>query len=77
VIFSFGPRGGIVKVSALRHRDVSGMAVLTPWVGHFREYRSIQGMMVPMYGEVAWIVDDVVMPYFLGRTTKITFELAA
>ena len=76
-IFYFGPRGEIARVSAQRYRDVGGTAVLTPWVGHFRDYRSVQGMMVPMYGEVAWIVGGGVMSYFRGRTTDITFDLAA
>jgi len=76
-VFYFGPRGEIARVNAQRYRDVDGTAVLTPWVGHFRDYRSIQGMMVPMYGEVAWIVRGGIMAYFRGRTTNITFELAA
>jgi hypothetical protein len=76
-VFYFGPRGEIVRVNAQRYRDVGGTAVLTPWVGHFRDYRSVQGMMVPMYGEVAWVVGGGVMSYFRGRTTSITFELAA
>lgn len=76
-IFHFGLRGEIVRVSAQRHRDVAGVMVLTPWVGQFREYRSIQGMMVPMVGDVAWILGGNVMSYFHGQTTDITFELAA
>jgi hypothetical protein len=76
-IFHFGPRGEVVRVSAQRYRDASGTAVLTPWVGQFRDYKSVQGMMVPMVGEVAWILSGDVASYYRGRTTNITFELAA
>ncbi|MDB4892508.1 MAG: hypothetical protein JWL61_4363 [Gemmatimonadetes bacterium] len=76
-VFHFGPRGEIDRVSALRYRGVGETAVLTPWVGRFGDYRSAQGMMVPMYAEVAWIVGGGVMSYFRGRTTNIAFELAA
>jgi hypothetical protein len=48
----FGARGEIVRVSTDRHRDINGSPVLTPWVGHFRDYARIDGMMVPMAGEV-------------------------
>jgi hypothetical protein len=76
-IFHFGPRGEVVRVSAQRYRDASGTTVLTPWVGQFRDYKSVQGMMVPMVGEVAWILSGDVASYYRGRTTTITFELAA
>ncbi|MEO5816827.1 MAG: DUF6544 family protein [Gemmatimonadaceae bacterium] len=76
-IFHFGTRGEIVRVSTHRQRDVGSRSELTPWVGQFRDYRSVQGMMVPMVGEVAWLVNGGVMSYFRGETTNITFELAA
>lgn len=76
-IFHFGLRGEIVRVTAERYRDVNGKAVMTPWVGQFREYKSVQGMMVPMVGEVAWILQGGTISYYRGRTTNITFELAA
>ena len=76
-VFHFNGRGEIVRVSAQRYRDVAGRAVMTTWVGQFRDYRNVQGMMVPMVAEVAWILSGVVFSYFRGRTTNITFELAA
>lgn len=75
--FHFGLRDEIVRVSALRYRDVAGTGVLTPWVGHFRDYKSVQGMMVPMFGEVAWMLPSGMLPYYRGRTKHIVFELAA
>jgi len=75
--FFFGTRGEIVRVEADRFRDVDGMPVLTPWIGDFREYRSVQGMMVPMYSQAAWLVDGEVRPYFRGHALGIAFELAS
>lgn len=76
VTVHFGARGQIARVSADRHRDIGGTPVLTPWIGYFRNYVSVQGMMVPMYAQAAWVVDGVVKPYFRGRITGIAFEFA-
>ena len=57
-------RGEITRVSADRYRDLDGVGVLTPWVGWFRQYERVEGMMVPMEAEVAWIVEEKAMPYF-------------
>jgi hypothetical protein len=75
--FHFGLRDEIVRVSALRYRLNHGRLELTPWMGYFGEYRSIQGMMVPMEGHVAWILPGGEGSYYRGRTTNIAFELAA
>jgi len=48
----FGAQGEIVSVSTLRHRDENGVLVLTPWGGRYRDYTSIQGMMIPMAADV-------------------------
>jgi hypothetical protein len=77
-MFHFGPRGEIARVTAVRQRQVDGAAVMTPWVGRFNEYKSVQGMMIPMLGEVAWVLPGGdTSSYYRGRTLQITFELAA
>ena len=48
----FGEHGGMDRISTMRYRDVRGHLVLTPWVGYFRDYTRIQGMMIPMTAEV-------------------------
>jgi hypothetical protein len=75
--FHFGPRGEVSRITALRHRDVNGTPVLTPWEGHFREYQPINGMMIPTFGEVAWILPGGSQPYYRGRTTQFAYEVAA
>lgn len=71
----FGARGEIVRVSALRHRDVNGTPVLTPWVGHFADYARVESMMIPMTGEVGWMTSAGWQPYWRGRTVRSAFEM--
>ena len=44
--------GRIVRVRAERPREVDGAFVATPWVGSFRDWQDVGGLMVPMEGEV-------------------------
>jgi hypothetical protein len=75
--FHFGPRGEVSRITAMRYRDVHGEKVLTPWEGQFREYHAMNGMMIPMFGEVAWILPTGSQPYYRGRTTQVAYEVAA
>lgn len=73
----FGARGEIVRVAARRHRTVDGRDVLTPWVGHFRDYAPVAGMMVPFSCEVGWMLPEGWFPYFRGRTVRAEFEFTS
>jgi hypothetical protein len=73
----FGAGGEIVRVTADRYRDVDGVAALTPWEGRFEDYRSLEGMKVPLRAEVGWILDDGWFPYWRGRNVHIIYEYAA
>jgi hypothetical protein len=70
----FGPAGEIARVTALRHRDVKGAPVLTPWEGRFTDYVRMNGMLVPGSGEVGWIVDGAWTPYWRGRTLRAEYS---
>ncbi len=74
VDFEFNDRGEISAMSAERFRDVGGTAVLTPWVGQFRNYRDVGGMMVPEDGEVAWVPSTGAEPYWRGRVTEVAYS---
>lgn len=66
--FQFGERGEIVSVyTPARYRDVDGRSVPTPWMGHFKSYAPVDGMMVPMDGEVEWLLPEGRLPYWRGR----------
>jgi hypothetical protein len=70
----FGARGEIDAVSAMRHRDVKGKAVLTPWAGTHTDYERIDGMMIPTAGEVAWMLPEGRTPYWRGRLVEARFD---
>jgi hypothetical protein len=47
-----GERGQIERISTMRYRDVYGRLVLTPWIGYFRDYACMQGMVIPIKADV-------------------------
>jgi hypothetical protein len=69
----FGSNGEIVTVFTMRYRDVKGTPVLTPWMGHFRDYESKDGMMVPLAGEVEWLLPDERLPYWRGEIVEASY----
>ena len=71
---TFGPGAEIETVSTMRYRDVKGTSVLTPWVGHHRDYTCLSGMMIPTSGEVAWVLPTGRQPYWRGRLISATFD---
>jgi hypothetical protein len=70
----FGALGEIVRVEAERYRDVNGVGVRTPFVAHFRDYTQVEGMRIPMSGEVEWILPEGRFTYWKGRVTGIEYE---
>ena len=76
VDFEFDEHGAIAGMSAERFRDVGGAPVLTPWVGRFRSYRDVGGMMVPEEGEVSWTPPEGPHPYWRARITEVGYTFA-
>jgi hypothetical protein len=75
--FRFDAEGLIEAVRAeARARVVGGAVVPTPWEGRFWRYASQGGMMVPMQGEVAWLLPHREKPYWRGEITRLTYEFA-
>ena len=70
----FGSHGEIATVFALRHRDVNGTPVLTPWVARHSDYAPVDGMMIPTSGEVAWLLPEGRTPYWRGRVVEATYR---
>jgi hypothetical protein len=71
---TFGPSGEIESTSTMRYRDVKGTPVLTRWVGHHRDYKRMEGMMIPTSGEVAWVLPEGAEPYWRGRLIAANFD---
>jgi hypothetical protein len=73
---SFGERNQIERIRAMRYRDVDGKPVLAPWVGHFDDYRRIDGMMIPMFADVEWVLAGEKAPYWRGRVVEARYDFA-
>ncbi len=77
MLFTFDERGLIETVRAeARGRAVGGEVVPTPWRGRFWDYAERGGMLVPLNGEVAWVPPGGEKPYWRGRITEISHDLA-
>lgn len=75
MLFRFGEDGLVsgIHVDA-RGGVVGGKTVMMPWEGRFSDYRRQNGMMVPFFGEVAWITPHGETPYFRGTVTQMTYR---
>jgi hypothetical protein len=47
-----------------------------PWEGHFRNYVTRDGMVIPLEGEVGWYSDGEWRSVWKGTVTDATYELA-
>jgi hypothetical protein len=75
--FQFGSDDLITSVRAeARHRSLGGKLVVTPWEGHWSDYRRQAGMLVPMTGEVSWILPEGPKPYWRGKITALDYQFA-
>jgi hypothetical protein len=59
-----------------RYRDVDGVQIRTPWEGRFWNYEERDGMLIPLDGEVAWLLPEGRRPYWRGHIDEITYEFA-
>jgi hypothetical protein len=72
----FGPGGEIERVTMLRYRDADGVGIPTPFEGRFSDYHRLDGMLLPVEGEVAWILPEGRLDYWRGRITAVDYDLA-
>jgi uncharacterized protein DUF6544 len=70
--------GKLVRLRADRYRDAGGgRAVLTPWTGHYREYRDFDGVRVPSSVEVSWDLEEGEFSYARFRVTALEYNVPA
>jgi hypothetical protein len=76
--FRFKQSDGLIDTVAAeaRGRTVSGKIVMTPWQGRFWNYAERDGMMVPLDGEVAWLLAEGPKPYWRGTIKAVSYEYA-
>jgi hypothetical protein len=53
-VIEYNEQGLPVAMHAQRYRDVNGQGVLTPWTGHSREWRELDGRLFPTQWESVW-----------------------
>jgi hypothetical protein len=53
-VIEFNEQGLPIATHAQRYRDVNGKGVLTPWTGHSREWRELDGRLFPTQWESVW-----------------------
>jgi hypothetical protein len=73
---SFGEHGEIIGIAAMRGGAPNRKAELTRRVGRFNDYRRVDGMMIPMSGEVEWVLPEGPRPYFRARIVDVQHDFA-
>jgi uncharacterized protein DUF6920 len=77
LVFRFAPNGLLESVrSETRGRLVAGVAVPTPWLGRWSDWRWVNGVRIPTRGEVSWLLPAGPLPYWRGQVTAIDYDLA-
>lgn len=77
LIFTFDDSGLVESVyTDARGRMVGDSMVPTPWRGRFWNHEERNGMLIPLDGEVAWLIDGVAIPYWRGHIDDVVHELS-
>jgi hypothetical protein len=72
--FHFGDDGLVERVyTPARPRLVGRHAMDTPWQGRFHDYAERDGLVIPLAGDVEWLLPGGPQPYWRGRITAATF----
>lgn len=75
--FRFNEKGLIESIRAeARGRTIACAVIPTPWECRLKNYAIKDGLLIPLEGEVAWILPEGPKLYWRGRITKIIYEFA-
>lgn len=78
LVFHFDQAGLISAVrSTGRYRALDGEMVQAPWEARFTHYEDRSGMLIPLQGEVAWLLPAGRAVYWRGRVTDILYKFSA
>ncbi len=76
LLFRFNQQGLVRSVRAdYRGRQANGKVIPTPWEGRWSRYELREGMLVPVQGEVAWLLPEERKPYWRGQLKEIDYEM--
>lgn len=77
LLFRFTEAGLIDSFRAeARGAGVGKDMVMLPWEGSWSNYQMRNGMMLPLTGEVGWILPQGRKSYFVGNVTSLHYEFA-
>lgn len=77
LLFRFNGSGSIASVRAdARGRSSNGVTIPTPWEGTWAEEQRRDGMLIPMAGEVAWLLPERRLPYWRGRLIDVHYDFS-
>lgn len=77
LLYTFGVDGLIETVLAeSRSRTVANRIVPTPWQGRFWNYEKRDGLLVPLDGEVSWLLPSGPKPYWRGHLDALNYLFA-
>jgi hypothetical protein len=75
MLFRFNQDGMIESVRAeARGRTVGEQIIPTPWQARVWNYQERAGMLVPLDGEVAWLLPEGEKPYWRGHIAEASYE---
>ena len=75
-IFTFNEKGEITKfISNDRYMEVDGKYFKEQWGGYYRNYQEIEGMKIPIEGEVEWNLSDKDLQYAKLKITDIQYNV--
>jgi len=77
LLFIFAEAGFIETVRAEARGRLEGERIVpTPWYARVWNYQERGGMLVPLDGEVAWVLPEGIRPYWRGHLEDIAYEFA-
>jgi len=77
LVLQFNPDGTVARLfTPSRFREVKGRYVPTPWEAVCAAHEDRGGFTIPAEAEVAWQIDRRRIPYWRGRVTEASYELA-
>jgi len=75
LLFHFAESGDIVRVEGERPRSMAnGIYETGYWVGRFSHHHEVDGVRIPLQGEVGWVEDGEREPYWRGRLEAVQFD---
>lgn len=75
LLFHFSDGGDVIRVEGERPRSLEdGSYASGYWVGTFTGHREVDGVRIPTVGEVGWLEDGELEPYWRGRLEAVEFD---